>query len=246
MRVRMDEAEIRETQLKLTGRWDFFTQEAYKVLRTNLQFCGQDVRVVAITSSHENEGKTTIALHLGKSLAELDKRVLVIDADMRKSVMVGRHTTEKHVTGLSETLTGLASMEDSIYKTQYPGLHIMFAGKYPPNPVELLSSAQFDKLLEAVREYYDYVLLDMPPLGQVIDAAVVAPKVDGTMLVLDTGSVRYRQAQNVVAQLEKSGGKILGVVRNNVTGGNKKYYSGKYYGRKKYYGYQHVEDERKK
>ena len=79
---------MEETVLKLPGTKDFFTQEAYHVLRTNLQFCGQDIRVIAITSCHENEGKTTIALHLGRSLAELGKRVLVIDADMRKSVMV--------------------------------------------------------------------------------------------------------------------------------------------------------------
>ena len=77
-------------ELKIPGTDDFFTQEAYKVLRTNLQFCGQDVRVVAITSCDENEGKTTVSLHLAKSLAELGKKVLVIDADMRKSVMAGR------------------------------------------------------------------------------------------------------------------------------------------------------------
>lgn len=237
MRVIVNTEVKKETSLKLTNGWDFFIQEAYKVLRTNLQFCGQDVHVVAITSCHENEGKTTIALHLAKSLAELEKRVLVIDADMRKSVMAGRHSTEKNPTGLSEVLTGLATVEDSIYATQYTGLHLMFAGKYPPNPVELLSTSQFDTMLKAMRQQYDYIILDMPPLGQVIDAAVVAPKCDGTMLVLDTGSVRYREAQEVVAQLEKSGGKILGVVRNKVSKSSGKYYNGKYYGKKKYYGY---------
>lgn len=241
MRVTIDDTVRKETSLKLIGSGDFFTQEAYKVLRTNLQFCGQDVHVVAITSCRENEGKTTIALRLGKSLAELDKRVLVIDADMRKSVMVGRHSTEKNATGLSEVLTGLATIEDSIYATQYSNLHVMFAGKYPPNPVELLSSPQFDAVLAAMRQRYEYIILDMPPLGQVIDAAVVAPKCDGTMLVMDTGSVRYRQAQEVVSQLNKSGGKILGVVRNNVSKSGGGYYSGKYYGKKKYYGHNETE-----
>lgn len=238
MRIQLenDIAAQKTMQLKLVGSWDFFTQEAFKVLRTNLQFCGQDVHVVSITSCHENEGKTTIALNLGKSLAELDKRVLVIDADMRKSVMVGRHSSEKHVTGLSEVLTGLAGVEESVYASQYRNLHIMFAGKYPPNPVELLSSPQFDALLAEMRSRYDYILLDMPPLGQVIDAAVVAPKCDGTMLVLDTGTVRYRHAQEVIAQLNMSGGKILGVVRNNVSRSKNKYYVGKYYGKSKYYG----------
>lgn len=236
MRIQLDNDTARkETQLKLAGSWDFFTQEAYKVLRTNLQFCGQDVHVVSITSCHENEGKTTIALNLGKSLAELDKRVLVIDADMRKSVMVGRHSSEKHVTGLSEVLSGLAAVEDSLYATQYHNLHIMFAGQYPPNPVELLSSPRFDTLLADMRTRYDYILLDMPPLGQVIDAAVVAPKCDGTMLVLDTGTVRYRQAQDVIDQLNMSGGKILGVVRNNVSRSKSRYSAGKYYGKSKYY-----------
>ena len=90
-----------KTTLKLPGKKDFFTQEAFKTLRTNLQFCGQDICTVVITSCNENEGKTTITLQLAKSLAELDKRVLVIDADMRKSVMAGRNTTAENPAGLS-------------------------------------------------------------------------------------------------------------------------------------------------
>lgn len=226
----------KEAMLKLDASWDFFTQEAFKVLRTNLQFCGQDVRVVALTSSHENEGKTTVALHLAKSLAELNKKVLVIDADMRKSVIAGRNANVKQVVGLSELLTRQAELHDCIYTTQYSGLSIIFAGKYPPNPVELLSSPLFDNLLADMRKQYDYVIIDTPPLGLVIDAAVVAPKIDGTMLVLDNGNVRYRQAQDVVAQLEKSGGKVLGVVRNHVTRSSGSYYGGRYYGKNSYYG----------
>ena len=99
-----------KTTLKLPGKKDFFTQEAFKTLRTNLQFCGQDICTVVITSCNENEGKTTITLQLAKSLAELNKRVLVIDADMRKSVMAGRNTTAENPAGLSEVLTGLTSV----------------------------------------------------------------------------------------------------------------------------------------
>lgn len=83
--------------LKLPGEKDFFTQEAFKVLRTNLQFCGQDVQIISVTSCNENEGKTTVALQLARSLAELGKRVLVIDVDMRKSVMAGRNTNAKNI-----------------------------------------------------------------------------------------------------------------------------------------------------
>lgn len=214
--------------MKLPGTNDFFTQEAFKTLRTNLQFCGQDIRTVVITSCNENEGKTTISLQLGKSLAELGKRVLVIDADMRKSVMAGRNTTASSPVGLSETLTGQRAVTDCLYETQYKNLEIMFAGKYPPNPVELLSGKNFDSLLKAVRNSYDYVLLDLPPLGSVIDAAVIAAKCDGTILVISDNRVRSRQAMEVVDQLKKCGSKILGVVRNNVRSGSGGYYK-KYY-----------------
>lgn len=218
--------------MKLPGANDFFTQEAFKALRTNLQFCGQDIHTVVITSCNENEGKTTITLQLAKSLSELDKRVLVIDADMRKSVMAGRNTSVEAPVGLSEVLTGLVAVKDCLYTTQCENLSIMFAGKYPPNPVELLGGPYFESLLQEARKVYDYVLIDVPPLGSVIDAAVVAAKCDGTILVISDNQVRYRQAIEVAEQLKKSGSKILGVVRNNIKkkegGYYKKYYKKSY------------------
>lgn len=215
--------------LKLPGVNDFFTQEAYKVLRTNLQFCGQEIRTIAVTSCNENEGKTTVTLHTAKSFSELGKRVLVIDADMRKSVMVGRNTDAKSPSGLSEMLIGLEKLGDCIFHTQYDGLDLMFAGKYPPNPVELLSSAYFSVLLKEVKKAYDYIFVDTPPLGAVIDAAVVSAQCDGTILVLGNGKVRSRQAQEVLAQLKKSECRVLGVVRNQMHSHNKSYYRKKSY-----------------
>ena len=224
---------MEHTVLKLPGAKDFFTQEAFKALRTNLQFCGQDIHTVVITSCNENEGKTTITLQLAKSLSELDKRVLVIDADMRKSVMAGRNTSAENPAGLSEVLTGLVPVNECLYQTQYPNMAIMFAGKYPPNPVELLGGRYFESLLEEARKAYDYVLVDAPPLGSVIDAAVVAAKCDGTILVISDNHVRCRQAVEVVEQLKKSGCKILGAVRNNIRKKDGGYYS-KYYKDTKY------------
>ena len=223
---------MQSTILKLPGANDSFTQEAFKALRTNLQFCGQDIHTVVITSCNENEGKTTITLQLAKSLSELDKRVLVIDADMRKSVMAGRNTSVEAPVGLSEVLTGLVAVKDCLYTTQCENLSIMFAGKYPPNPVELLGGPYFESLLQEARKVYDYVLIDVPPLGSVIDAAVVAAKCDGTILGISDNQVRYRQAIEVAEQLKKSGSKILGVVRNNIKkkegGYYKKYYKKSY------------------
>ena len=214
--------------LNLEGNDDFFTQEAYKTLRTNLQFCGQDIQVVAITSCHENEGKTTVALNLAQSLADLGKKVLVIDADMRKSVLAGRHTNVKNPAGLSEVMTGMAKLADCVYGTQYKHMHIIFSGQYPPNPVELLSGRYFKAMLAETRKVYDYVLIDTPPLGLVIDAAVVSPNCDGVILVMADKTVQFKQAKEVVEQLRKSGSKILGVVRNNVAA-KRKGYANNYY-----------------
>lgn len=214
---------MNKISIKLPGDNDFFTQEAYKVLRTNLQFCGQDIQVIAITSCNENEGKTTVALHLARSLAELGKEVLLVDADMRKSVLAGRNSNAKDVVGLSELLTGMVALGEARYQTQYPTLQLIFAGKYPPNPVELLNGKYFSALIKETRKAYQYVIIDTPPLGRVIDAAVVAPNCDGTVLVVGN-STRYRQAQDVVEQLKKSGSKILGVVRNNTKKKDSAYY----------------------
>lgn len=222
---------MKKIELKLPGIEDFFTKEAFKVLRTNIQFCGQDIQVINITSCNENEGKTTITLQIAKSFSELGRRVLVIDADMRKSVMAGRNTNATNVSGLSEVLTGMSRLSDSVYATQFDNLYIMFSGKYPPNPVELLSSKYFSVFIKEARKIYDYIIIDTPPLGQVIDAAVIAGQCDGTILVFGDEKARYRQAQEVLEQLRRSDCKVLGAVRNRTKKSRKKYYyrSNKYY-----------------
>lgn len=225
---------MNNTTLKLDRSDDFFFAEAIKTLRTNIQFCGQDVRVIAFSSCNVNEGKTTISLNIAKSLSELGKKVLVIDTDMRKSVMSARYSNAKKPAGLSEILTGMVCVGDGTYATQYENLHVIFAGQYPPNPVELLNSKFFSKLLTECRKVYDYVIVDTPPLGLVIDAAVIAPHCDGVVLVMEENSVRRKHAQEVVNQLKKSNARILGVVRNHV-GANKHRYGHAYYGQSKYY-----------
>lgn len=206
---------IAPIKLKLPGDNDFFTEEAYKVLRTNLMFCGQDIRVIMITSCNENDGKTTVALHIAKSFAELDKKVLLVDSDMRKSVMAVRNTSVNAPSGLSEVLTGMCSISECLYPVEDLKMHILFAGQCPPNPVELLNGKYFEALISECRKVYDYIIVDTPPLGQVIDAAVVAEKCDGAVMVLGKSKVHYRDAQEIVDQIQKSGCKMLGVVRNN-------------------------------
>ena len=197
---------------------DYFVTEAYRTLRTNMQFCGKDVHVVALTSCLPNEGKTTIAIELGKSLAKIGKKVLVVDADLRKSVVVKKYTNEKGVVGLSQFLSQQVSEQDVLYQTQYERLDIIFAGQYPPNPVELLGSLAFKELIKKSKEKYDYILIDTPPLGMVIDSAVVANTCDSAIVVVNAGRVHRAQAIEVKEQLLRSGVRILGVVLNHAEG----------------------------
>lgn len=213
--------------LKRKDANNFYLQEAYKTLRTNLQFCGQDVKVIAITSCDENEGKSTVSMNVAVSLAEIGKKVLFLDADMRKSMTVARMTDSRNLDGLSEVLTGQKPLSQCVYECQHPNLHLLFAGKYPPNPAELLSGEYFQVLLENSRKAYDYVIIDTPPLGRVIDAAAVAANCDGVALVIGSDKITHRAVKSVVAQLNKSGCRILGVIRNFVSARSKHYY--KYY-----------------
>ena len=224
---------MNKVELNLFASDNFLYNEAFKVLRTNFQFCGQDIKSVVITSYEENEGKTTVALYLSKALSELGKKVLLIDADMRKSVLAGRNSNFVNAPGLSELLTGMSKTEDIIFNTQYEGMHIIFAGKYPPNPVELVSSKYFDTLLDTVGKSYDYIIIDAPPLGRVIDAAVIASKTDGSILVIDENMVKIKEAQGIVSQLKKSGSNILGVVKNRVRRKESRYYKKSYSARRK-------------
>ncbi len=203
-------------KINFPGSDDFLTQESYKVLRSNLQFCGEDIKVILFTAYGENEGKTTVSMQVAKSFAELGKKVILIDADMRKSVMAARNTDAKPTQGLSECLSGLATISDCTWETQEPSYEVVFSGKFPPNPAELLSSPKFKQIIEELREQYDYILIDTPPLGLVVDAAVIAPQCDGSVVVLGDENLKYRQLEATVEQLRRSGGRILGVVKNKI------------------------------
>ena len=220
---------------------NYFMREAFNTLRTNILFSGKNVKTIVVTSCLAHEGKTTISFETSRSLAESGKKVLLIDADLRKSVMASRLTKERGITGLSQLLSGQISTEQAIYQTQVEGLDILFAGPYPPNPTELVGSPAFKELIEEKRDVYDYIIVDAPPLGLVIDAAVMATVCDGAIVVINSGHIKYRMAQGVKEQLEKSGTRILGVVLNQIDrkrsigSSSDAYYGSKY--ESSYYGY---------
>ena len=194
----------------------YYSAEAYKSLRTNLQFCGGSKKVIVMTSCAQNEGKTRITLNLAISLAEIGKKVLLLDADLRKSVLLGRVEAEGGVKGLTHFLSKQEPLMNVMYATNIPNLHMIFAGPVPPNPAELLSDKYFDAMMNALRENYDYILIDSPPLGSVIDSAVIASRCDGSILVIESGWNSWRFEKEIKEQLEKTGCPILGVILNKV------------------------------
>lgn len=215
------------------------TREEVKTLRTNVQFCGDDKQVILFTSSLPGEGKTRNAIALAASFAELNKNVLLIDADMRKSVMVSRLQVSGADKGLSHFLSGQCTIADAVVATNVPKLHLLLAGPLVPNPTELLSSARFSGMLESFRKVYDYIIIDTPPLGLVIDSAIVARQCDGAILVVESAKTKYRLAQEVKAKLEGAGCSILGVILTKVDRKKQSGYYTKYYGKnygKKGYG----------
>ena len=216
----------------------FQAKEAFKMLRTNVEFSGDELKVIAVTSCVPDEGKSTLSYQLALSFAEKGKKTLLIDADLRKSV-IQKNTASGNVSkGLTSFLVGKEKLMDVLVGTDEPNFFMIFAGQVPPNPSELLGSARFDSMIEAARKTFDVVIIDTPPVGSVIDAVIVSSRVDGIVLVIKHASISYQLARHVKEQLSASGTKILGVVLNGVGGSGRGFY-GKYYG-KRYrsnYGY---------
>lgn len=213
---------------------EFRVSEALKTLRTNLIFSGNSIRVIGFTSFNASEGKSTVSLQTAISFAQAGKRVLLVDADLRKSVLPSRLRVRNKMEGLSHYLSGLANVNELLRETDVPGLYVMFAGSRVPNAAELLGNENFAKLIPALKDVFDYVIVDTAPLGQVIDCAVMAPHLDGIVLLVDSTNNSYKLERRIKSQIEKSGGKVLGVILNQVNIDERRGYYGKNYGY--YYG----------
>ena len=214
---------------------DYFYEEAIKTLRTNLLFSGKTIKKILVTSCYPNEGKSDITIQLAKELGNIDKRVIVVDADIRRSMMLQRYNVQGQIVGLSHYLSGMAGVGDVIYQTSFKNMDIIFSGWAAANPSELLQEKGFDELMNVLQEHYDYILVDTPPIMSVIDAAVVAGKCDGAILVIESGRVSYRAAQKCQAQLTKARCRLLGTVLNKVDVKKDKYYHRYGYYKKEYY-----------
>lgn len=216
-RLRAEYEKQRSNMIHLKiGEIPFSVREAVNTLRGNIQLSGYNLKSVAVTSSIAHEGKSSIAFQLAKSLAGLSKKCIYVDCDIRRSVFKLRYQVQGKPLGLSEYLCGKASLKEVVFHTEDNCLDILFTGAAAPNPSELLSGTLFSALLENLKQNYDYVVVDTPPINLVIDGAIVAKQCDGAVLVIESGTTERAQALRAKRQLEYAGVKLLGVVLNKV------------------------------
>lgn len=218
--------------------------EAINTLCTNLSFSGENVRKIMVTSCHASEGKSFLTMYIMRTLAEIGKTVVLVDADLRRSVIASRFALQfpdpQQSKGLSHYLAGMAEENEVIYSTNVEGAYMVPIGREVSNPLPLLNSPRFNYLLDQLAQSADYVLVDAPPVGTVIDAAEIAKSCDGTLLVVNYNSVRRRELIEVKEQLEQTECPILGTVLNMVEMENylnKRYYYKSYYSHYGYYGH---------
>ena len=195
---------------------DSAMNESYKTLRTNLLYTS-DLKVISLTSTVANEG----------SYAELGKKVLLMDCDLRKGSLKKFFTVKTRVSGMSEYVSGQS--KDFIYQTDVDGLFVVLSGKKPPNPTELLSNSSFEKMLEALKEEFDLIIIDTPPMGIGADATIIGRNVDGVLMVVRNNFVSKKSVKKVKDDLVRTGSKVIGVVLNRIEKHQSDYYD--------YYGY---------
>lgn len=221
-------------------------EEYYNSIRTNIQFSGRDLKVITLTSAQPGEGKSTTSVNLAISFARAGFRTLLIDADTRNSVMSGTFKSNERYQGLTSFLSGNAELSDVICDTSIDNLMIIPAGQVPPNPTSLIQNDNFKAMIETVRGLYDYVIIDTPPLGLVIDAAILAHHSDASLLVVKAGADKRRTVTKLKEQLEQSDSVFLGVILNKYDIHLDKYGSYGSYGGYGSYGNYGKSDEKSK
>ena len=200
--------------------------EAYRAIRTNLQFAGagKQLKTLVFTSAIPGEGKSTTVANLAIAMGQDDKKILLIGCDMRKPVVHRRFGLLNR--GLSNCFAEYLPLKEVIQADVFPNLDVVTSGPVPPNPAELLGAKKMKDLLQEAAETYDYVFLDMPPVLAVTDAALMSSQVDGTVLVLGSGDIGPDEGKQAKDLLEKVHANILGVILNKVPQHHK---SGYYY-----------------
>ncbi|KDR94672.1 capsular exopolysaccharide family [Peptoclostridium litorale DSM 5388] len=219
--------------------------EAYRSLRTNIEFANvdNDKKLILITSSKQAEGKSTTVANLAVTMANMGKKVVIVDGDLRRP-RVHKIFGHTKIGGVTEILLSHCSYKGCVKKTEVENLDIITSGQTPPNPSEMLSSNSMKQILEEVRNDYDYVFIDSPPVAAVADAVILSGMADGVVLVCACGRVEVDMVRNTLQALENAGAYVIGSVINNIDVHDKK--SGYYYYSPSYYGYCEDSNEKRK
>ena len=205
--------------------------EAYRSLKTNIQYSSFDkeYKTIVVTSANPGEGKSTTAGNLALTLAEGEAKVLLVDCDMRKPSM-HKNFRVTNTYGISDVLLQRQKVMD-VAHVYNKNLSIITAGKIPPNPAEMLASKAMTLFLQEMKEHFDYIILDTPPVQAVADAQILSTKVDGTLVVVRAGVTKKDDVHNSVSSLKKVNANIIGTVLHAVDNSRNKYYY--YYGDEK-------------
>src|SRR5215210_1373962 len=190
--------------------------EAYRMLRTNILYPFTDAppKIIVVTSADVGEGKTTVCANLGVALAQAGKSALIADCDFRKPAM-HKLFELRNIIGIMNVLVGERSIQE-VYEEPVEGLQVATMGPIPPNPAEILGSQRFSEFLTSIREEFDYILIDTPPVGRVTDPAILATQGDGVILVVNAQNTHKDDVQRSVRSLQAVGAHVLGTVMNNV------------------------------
>lgn len=212
--------------------------EAFRTLRTNIQFTSIDksMKIIVITSTNPDEGKSIVSSNLAVSIAQTEKRVLLVDCDMRKPKIHKIFGITNH-DGLTNILMGEKKLDDVSFKggTEIQSLSIVTSGPIPPNPSELLGSRRMKDFLEDMREQFDMIIIDSPPINLVTDSAILSTVADGTIMVVEVGKTDVDAIKNGKELLEKVHANLIGVVLNKIPTKGRSYYSYGYYQYDEYY-----------
>lgn len=218
---------------------DYSCEEAINTLCTNLSFSGSSTRKIVFTSCVAHEGKSFITINVMRTMASLGYKTVLIDADLRKSALNKRYDIQGANIGLSHYLAGKAQMADVIYETNIPNAFMVPVGVTVSNPLPLLNTPLFGELLDLLSQHADYIIVDVPPVGTVIDAAQIAKFCDGAVIVVKYNSIPRRDLIEVKRQMEQTQCPIIGTVLSMVEYDS--FLSKKYY-HKSYYNYSYSDD----
>lgn len=211
-------------------------EEYYNALRTNIQLSGNNLKVIAVSSINPGEGKSTTSTNIAWAFARAGYKTLLIDADIRNSVMSGVFKSRERITGLTDYLSGTQDLSHGLCETNVENLFVIQSGTVSPNPTALLQSDNFERMIETLRKYFDYIIVDTAPIGVVIDAAIIVQKCDASILVTEAGAAKRREVQKAKSQLEQTGVPFLGAILNKFDVKREKYGSYGSYGTYGSYG----------